>query len=423
MHLHRHIGDGMPVSINLAITLRTAPSPSPFRYRPYKSLAMQVLSCTCAGCLVAICGLLLRSQALVSAARSPNFEAYDPGLESSDVSDELLPIIIILVIFLAAPSFLAIFLMIRTNPEFDNFFRDKADKFKMFVPLRLFHAQSVSLAEKTASPHDVAIEFSPDASPKDDSAHDCVGFADVEVIKCDEDGNDGMQVSQIDSDMSAEGLNAKLNVELLETKLQIELLQKQLEASKSEIQKLRIRLKDNVLPSSSASNLVNAARHSMQTAPRASQARQHKADEIAAGNLDGGFTPSSASFLRMSDAVDIDMMNDDDGVDGPSLDGSSMPASHEMLSRPIDASCHQNIMISSRASSAKVHKHSATDSRVRHAVVRNTALAARLQNLEKMVNVAADAETDFISSVASSPAAASGRLLSESRSRLLYDQA
>ena len=82
------------------------------RYRPYKSFSMQLLSSFSACALVAICGLLLRSQSLLSAARSPNFEANDPSSESSSVSTELIPIIVLLITLLAAPAVLAIILAI-----------------------------------------------------------------------------------------------------------------------------------------------------------------------------------------------------------------------------------------------------------------------------------------------------------------------
>jgi hypothetical protein len=71
---------------------------------------MQLLSSFSACALVAICGLLLRSQSLLSAARSPNFEPLDPSKESSNVSAELLPIIVLLITLLAAPAVLAIIL-------------------------------------------------------------------------------------------------------------------------------------------------------------------------------------------------------------------------------------------------------------------------------------------------------------------------
>jgi hypothetical protein len=80
------------------------------RYRPYKSYSAQVLSSFSACALVAICGLLLRSQSLLSAARSPNFDSIDPSIESSSVSTELIPIIVLLIMLLVAPAILAIVL-------------------------------------------------------------------------------------------------------------------------------------------------------------------------------------------------------------------------------------------------------------------------------------------------------------------------
>ena len=68
---------------------------------------MQVLSCTSAGILVSISGLLLRSQSLISGGRSPNFESRDPNVESSDVSTELVPVVVLLLIFLSVPVIMA----------------------------------------------------------------------------------------------------------------------------------------------------------------------------------------------------------------------------------------------------------------------------------------------------------------------------
>ena len=79
---------------------------------------MQVLSCTSAGVLLAVCGLLLRSQALISGGRSPNFEVSDPSTESRGISEELTPIIVLLVILLSAPAILTIVLTILANSQF-----------------------------------------------------------------------------------------------------------------------------------------------------------------------------------------------------------------------------------------------------------------------------------------------------------------
>jgi len=79
---------------------------------------MQVLSCASAGVLVAVCGLLLRSQALISGARSPNFELSDPGSESNGVSQELFPIIVILIGLISAPALITIGLAIHANSKF-----------------------------------------------------------------------------------------------------------------------------------------------------------------------------------------------------------------------------------------------------------------------------------------------------------------
>ncbi len=76
---------------------------------------MQVLSCSSAGVLVAMCGLLLRSQTLISGARSPNFETSDPNIESSDISTELVPVIVLLIFLLAAPAIVAISLASKSK--------------------------------------------------------------------------------------------------------------------------------------------------------------------------------------------------------------------------------------------------------------------------------------------------------------------
>ena len=155
--------------------LNEANSLSPTRYRPYKSLALQVLSCSCACLLVAISGLLLRSLVLVSAGRSPNFETADPNSESTELSKEIRPIIVLLITFLSCPLILTIFLLARTNPSVKSaadFFFIKAKRIRYFFATRLFHfhsdsqhnkSRSDSDFEKSAvgSSQDVAIELSP----------------------------------------------------------------------------------------------------------------------------------------------------------------------------------------------------------------------------------------------------------------------
>ncbi len=81
---------------------------------------MQVLSCTSAVALVAICGLLLRSQALISAARSPNFEKGDPARESDGISSDLFPIICMLMLLLATPAVLSVLLAVLANSRVAN---------------------------------------------------------------------------------------------------------------------------------------------------------------------------------------------------------------------------------------------------------------------------------------------------------------
>jgi hypothetical protein len=88
------------------------------RYRPYKSYLTQVLSCACAFCLLAIGGLLLRSQALLSASRSPNFKLSDPSTESDAISEELSPVIGLIIVMLISPAILAIIMQPRVRSTF-----------------------------------------------------------------------------------------------------------------------------------------------------------------------------------------------------------------------------------------------------------------------------------------------------------------
>lgn len=79
---------------------------------------MQVLACASAGVLVAIAGVLLRSQVLLSSARSPNFDKKDPSVESDGISSDLLPIILLLIGLLAAPTAIAILFGIFAHSKF-----------------------------------------------------------------------------------------------------------------------------------------------------------------------------------------------------------------------------------------------------------------------------------------------------------------
>jgi len=270
---------------------------------------MQVLSCSCAGCLVAICGLLLRSQVLVSAARSPNFETFDPGLESSDVSEELFPIIMLLLVFLAAPSMLTVYLLMRTNTEFQSlvlFLREKSDKMKTFFSsfLNMFHTQSTNLEENQASQQAVTIEFSQDSSSKDDLSLE--GGA-IETFNHDETSRS-----------------------VIQSKL-ISMLESEIQALKLENQKLRIRLNDHeVSPSSPTSDPVNAARRRMQTKPRAYLACEHEADTITAVHLNGRFTTRYQASL---DPVDICMIDDDNHYRDSFSPQDSRAASHTAVSQ------------------------------------------------------------------------------------------
>jgi hypothetical protein len=76
---------------------------------------MQVLSCSSAFCLLAISSLLLRSQALISAARSPNYKTSDPSAESTGISIELNIVIGLLVFFLVFPVFMVMILLPRAQ--------------------------------------------------------------------------------------------------------------------------------------------------------------------------------------------------------------------------------------------------------------------------------------------------------------------
>jgi hypothetical protein len=76
---------------------------------------MQVLSCSSAFCLLAISGLLLRSQALISAARSPNYETSDPSAESTGISNDLNIVIALLVFLLVFPVFMVMILLPRAQ--------------------------------------------------------------------------------------------------------------------------------------------------------------------------------------------------------------------------------------------------------------------------------------------------------------------
>lgn len=134
---------------------------------------MQVLSCTSAVVLVAICGLLLRSHALVSGARSPNFEASDPDIESSTVSSELLPIIVLIIVLLTLPAITAVILTIRSNLKFK-----KLKELKAQSKTTQRHMSHASLSEEDNSssseqlrglqsialPRDLAIQLSLDSS-------------------------------------------------------------------------------------------------------------------------------------------------------------------------------------------------------------------------------------------------------------------
>jgi hypothetical protein len=114
------------------------------RYRPYKSASTQILSCSCAGFLVLICGLTLRSLVLVSAARSPNFESTNPSTQSSGLSEELVPVVALLILLLTLPSVLAIILMVRQHVI--------SKRFAKFIDEASATSKQTSLDESSASP-------------------------------------------------------------------------------------------------------------------------------------------------------------------------------------------------------------------------------------------------------------------------------
>jgi hypothetical protein len=156
---------------------------------------MQVLSCTSAAVLVAICGLLLRSLALVSGARSPNFEASDPNIESNSVSSELMPIIVLIAILLTVPAITALILVIFSHSKFKKLregAKQKASELKKQAKItkkRMIHdfsskeedffpCEHQRRLQSSVSPQEVAVQLSPDASSSVDiSTVESIPFA------------------------------------------------------------------------------------------------------------------------------------------------------------------------------------------------------------------------------------------------------
>ncbi len=117
----------------------------PSRYRPYKSGSMQILSCSCAVVLVLICGLLLRSLVLISAARSPNFDTSNPSIERSSVSEELVPVVSLLIFLLTTPLILVIIMMLRQHliaKKFAKSVDEASAKSKQMCSPQLSHSHS-----------------------------------------------------------------------------------------------------------------------------------------------------------------------------------------------------------------------------------------------------------------------------------------
>ncbi len=151
-----------------------------------------MLSSFSACALIAICGLLLRSQTLLSAARSPNFEPIDPSIESTSVSKELIPVVVLLIVFLASPGILAIILSIiirfhskkaeRQISENANFKKEHASAASVNqdprTDLELRHS-SCSERSMTAEPGNVKISFLPDPDDtfSQSSAHDTFSYS------------------------------------------------------------------------------------------------------------------------------------------------------------------------------------------------------------------------------------------------------
>ena len=148
------------------------------RYRPYKSYFTLVLSCTSAAALVAICGLLLRSQSLISAARSPNFDSSKPSTESDGLSKDLLPVVSLLLLLLATPAVLAVILSIIVSVRI----KSASKRFHItssHEPDKMSSGQSVSQSSMTEESGNVKISFLPDPDDSDSqsSAFDTFGIS------------------------------------------------------------------------------------------------------------------------------------------------------------------------------------------------------------------------------------------------------
>jgi hypothetical protein len=114
---------------------------------------MQVLSYSGTFCLLGICGLQLRSQSLISASRSPNFMTSDPSLESNSVSNEMNPVLGLLIFLLAVPAFLAIILQPSTQSALRDAFTAlrKSNPFASTIMKPLSATQSESFEEGKGS--------------------------------------------------------------------------------------------------------------------------------------------------------------------------------------------------------------------------------------------------------------------------------
>ena len=132
---------------------------------------MQILSCSCAVVLVLICGLLLRSLVLISAARSPNFDTSNPSIERSSVSEELVPVVTLMIFLLTTPLILVIIMIIRQHliaKKFAKSVDEASAKSKRMSSPQLSHSQSAieSSHHVGSSQEVVAIDITSETTEK-----------------------------------------------------------------------------------------------------------------------------------------------------------------------------------------------------------------------------------------------------------------
>ncbi len=264
----------------------------------------------------------------MSGARSPNFAAHDPGIESSEVSSEFMPIIVILIVLLAIPAVMAATLAVCSNLKLKKAAKQTKQKPKTLAKDAHNQGSTVSrdhegatldeedsrsidherISHANALSQDIALQPASDASVNDDLVLE-VGFSDSEAFDADDAGNFSKQSRMSDPDKSLAKV-ATLNAQMLESKLQCEVMRKEVEALKSENERLRNRWIDHVVwPSSPRSDPSNAARRAVHANSRAFHSQKHEAELLVVDHKNGAFSPSAASY--MSDPVDIDMINKD----------------------------------------------------------------------------------------------------------------